>query len=97
MPSMTTIGFAATLAVPARECVVIEDAEKGILAAAAAGMPSIAIPNPHTRDNDFSKATLLLPSLHALTLEVLSGAAALLEEYLSFGIPSCLRGIWEFV
>jgi HAD superfamily hydrolase (TIGR01509 family) len=37
------------------ECVVLEDAQKGIIAAKAAGMKAIAIPNKHTKNNDFSK------------------------------------------
>jgi len=52
-------------------CVVLEDAEKGIVAAHAAGMKSIAVPTPDTRDNDFSKATLIVPSLTAVTLELI--------------------------
>jgi beta-phosphoglucomutase-like phosphatase (HAD superfamily) len=54
---------------PAR-CVVIEDTYKGVQAAVAAGMKCIAVPNDYTRRNDFSKASLVLPSLHALTVEV---------------------------
>ncbi|MGC1376298.1 MAG: HAD family phosphatase [Anaerolineales bacterium] len=45
------------------ECVVIEDAEKGILAAEHAGMKSIAVPNRHTLDNDFSAASYVVNSL----------------------------------
>jgi len=52
---------------PAR-CVALDDAEKGILAAHAAGMKSIAVPTLDTRDNDFSKATLIVPSLDAVSL-----------------------------
>ncbi len=55
---------------PAR-CVVLDDAEKGILAADAAGMKSIAVPTADTRDNDFSKATLVVSSLAEVTLELL--------------------------
>ena len=40
--------------IPPENCLVMEDAEKGILAADAAGMKSIAVPNKHTMDNDFS-------------------------------------------
>ncbi len=57
---------ATHLNVQPETCVVVEDAEKGIRAAYAAGMPSVAIPNEHTRNNDFSLATLVLPSLNAL-------------------------------
>jgi len=53
------------------ECVVLEDAEKGVLAAHAAGMKVIAVPTPHTRGNDFSKATLVVPSLADVTLPLL--------------------------
>lgn len=60
---------AKRLGVEPSECVVIEDAEKGIIAAHRAGMKSIVIPNHHTRDNDFSKATLMVNSLHEVTLE----------------------------
>jgi HAD superfamily hydrolase (TIGR01509 family) len=62
---------ASTLGVPPSQCVVLEDAQKGIAAACAAGMRSIAIPNVHTRHNDFSKATLVLSTLDALTTTVL--------------------------
>ncbi|MBI1730064.1 HAD family phosphatase [Candidatus Acetothermia bacterium] len=51
------------------ECVVLEDAEKGVLAAFNAGMKCIAIPNELTQNNDFSKATLVLSSLEELTWE----------------------------
>ena len=48
---------------PPEHCLVIEDAEKGVLAADAAGMKSIAVPNRHTFSNDFSKAALVVSSL----------------------------------
>lgn len=52
-------------------CLVIEDAEKGILAADAAGMKSIAVPNRHTMNNDFSKATLVVKSLEEVSCELI--------------------------
>jgi beta-phosphoglucomutase family hydrolase len=45
------------------ECIVIEDAEKGIRAASAAGMKSVAVPNEYTKNNDFSQATFVVASL----------------------------------
>ncbi len=66
---------AEQLGVEPCECVVIEDAEKGILAAAAAGMPSIAVPNVHTQGNDFSKASMVLKSLDELSLETITLAS----------------------
>src|ERR1700722_16531062 len=50
------------------DCIVLEDAEKGVIAAHAAGMACIAIPTRHTRDNDFSLATRVLSSLDEVTL-----------------------------
>jgi beta-phosphoglucomutase len=55
-------------AVPS-ECVVIEDAEKGVLAAYQAGMSCIAVPNAHTRHHDFSKASRICSSLNEITLQ----------------------------
>jgi HAD superfamily hydrolase (TIGR01509 family) len=56
---------------PPEKCLVIEDAEKGILAADAAGMKSIAVPNKYTMDNDFSKATVVLDSLEEINCELI--------------------------
>lgn len=53
------------------DCLVLEDAEKGVLAAKAAGMKCVAVPNTHTQSNDFSKATLVVPSLEDVTLELI--------------------------
>lgn len=56
--------FAAErMGVKPEECLVVEDAEKGILAAQRAGMLSVAIPNALTRENDFSAATYVVGSL----------------------------------
>jgi HAD superfamily hydrolase (TIGR01509 family) len=67
------IFLAAARRVGARssECVVLEDAEKGILAAHEAGMACIAVPNEHTRSHDFSKATRICASLNEITLELI--------------------------
>ncbi|MBA4386775.1 MAG: hypothetical protein C0404_02270 [Verrucomicrobia bacterium] len=52
-------------------CVVLEDAEKGVIAAVAAGMKCIAVPNEHTRPHDFSKATRVAGSLREVSLEMI--------------------------
>jgi HAD superfamily hydrolase (TIGR01509 family) len=62
---------ARAMKAPPEQCLVVEDAEKGILAADAAGMKSIAVPNEHTRSNDFSKATLVLNSLSEIDCELI--------------------------
>lgn len=66
---------ARRLEVTAAECVVIEDAEKGIRAARAAGMKCIAIPSCRTAGNDFSAADIVLPSLDQVTLELIDALA----------------------
>src|SRR5438034_3098494 len=62
---------AEQMGVDASECVVLEDAEKGVLAAHAAGMKVIAVPTRETRGNDFSKATRVVSSLAEVTLPLL--------------------------
>ena len=58
---------AQLLGVVPAECLVLEDAEKGIVAAHRAGMRSVAIPNDYTRHHDFSKATRISDSLSEIT------------------------------
>jgi HAD superfamily hydrolase (TIGR01509 family) len=53
------------------ECVVLEDAEKGVIAAHRAGMLCIAIPNEHTRGHDFTKAARICGSLREITIELI--------------------------
>jgi HAD superfamily hydrolase (TIGR01509 family) len=48
------------------DCIVIEDAEKGILAAQSAGMKSIAVPNKHTIRNNFKNATYIIKDLSGI-------------------------------
>ncbi len=62
---------AGQLGVEPKECVVLEDSEKGVRAARAAGMASIAVPNVHTRDHDFSEASIVVDSLNDVTLELI--------------------------
>ena len=59
------------LGVEPEQCLVVEDAEKGILAAHFAGMLSIAVPSDYTRHHDFSKATKVCASLKEITPELL--------------------------
>jgi HAD superfamily hydrolase (TIGR01509 family) len=61
------LAAAARLGVDPGACLVVEDAQKGVRAAVAAGMACVAVPNEHTRDNDFSGAVAVLDSLHELT------------------------------
>lgn len=49
------------------QCVVIEDTYRGVQAAVAAGIQCIAVPNEYTSRNDFSGASVVLPSLRELT------------------------------
>jgi HAD superfamily hydrolase (TIGR01509 family) len=65
------ISVAQTLGEEPESCLVFEDSEKGIVAAQSAGMKCIAIPNIHTFDHDFSKATIVLPSLDSVSREMI--------------------------
>jgi HAD superfamily hydrolase (TIGR01509 family) len=54
---------ARRFAVAPAEMMVLEDSRNGCLAAAAAGAFTVAVPGPHSQDQDFSPATLVLDSL----------------------------------
>ncbi|HKY07994.1 MAG TPA: HAD family phosphatase [Candidatus Binatia bacterium] len=64
------------LGVPPSACLVLEDAEKGVIAAHAAGMRCIAVPNEYTRHHDFSKATRICASLKEITPELWEALAS---------------------
>ena len=65
------LAVAGAVGIPPKECLVVEDSQKGVFAAIAAGMPCIAVPNAQTKGNDFTKAAKVLCSLEELTLEVI--------------------------
>jgi beta-phosphoglucomutase family hydrolase len=54
---------ARRLGVAPEACVVVEDSERGVRAARAAGMRCVAIPCGETRHHDFGEATLVLARL----------------------------------
>lgn len=63
---------ARKLCVKPYECLVFEDSINGIKAAKAAGMITIAVPEPHTiHDNRFSIADMVIPSLSDYNDEML--------------------------
>jgi HAD superfamily hydrolase (TIGR01509 family) len=49
--------------VPAAEMMVLEDSQNGCLAAASAGAFTVAVPGQHSREHDFSMASLVVESL----------------------------------
>ena len=57
---------ARRLGVAPDACLVVEDSERGVRAARAAGMRCVAVPCGETRHHDFSAATLVLPALPGL-------------------------------
>ncbi len=65
------IRTAEMLGEPASSCIVIEDAQKGVEAAYAAGMKCIAVPNTYTADDDFSRATIVVASLEDVTVDLI--------------------------
>jgi HAD superfamily hydrolase (TIGR01509 family) len=72
---------ARALTVKPEECLVVEDAEKGVVAAYLAGMRCIAVPNDYTRHHDFSKASKICLSLNEITMEVLQSLEAVPIRY----------------
>ena len=62
---------AENLGVAPSQCLVLEDAEKGVIAAHSAGMRCIAVSSGLTRHHDFSKATLVCASLAEVSLELI--------------------------
>jgi len=66
---------ARRLNVPARECVVVEDAPAGILAARAAGMASVALVSTGRSEEEFRRVhpDLVVRSLRELSAERLKG------------------------
>ena len=60
----TFITSAKLLGVPPQQCLVFEDSPAGVLAAKAARMKCVAVPEPEVRDNPFIKtADVILDSL----------------------------------
>jgi HAD superfamily hydrolase (TIGR01509 family) len=63
----------ARLGVPAARCLVIEDSERGLRAAKAAGLACWVIPSGLTAGGDFGAADALLPDLGAAVGRLLDG------------------------
>jgi HAD superfamily hydrolase (TIGR01509 family) len=61
---------AARLRLAPQRCVAIEDAYKGVVAAADAGCVCIAFPHDYTADNDCSRARVVINSLDDATVEL---------------------------
>jgi HAD superfamily hydrolase (TIGR01509 family) len=62
---------ARDLAVDPSQCLVLEDAEKGVIAAHRAGMRCVAVPNDFTMHHDFSMATRVCSSLREVDFDFL--------------------------
>jgi HAD superfamily hydrolase (TIGR01509 family) len=65
------LAAAAAIGVPPPACVAVEDTPRGLRAAQAAGMRTLAVPSDLTADQDFTGATRRLASLDALTPDLL--------------------------
>jgi HAD superfamily hydrolase (TIGR01509 family) len=71
----------AALGVAPSRCLVVEDAERGVRAAHAAGIPCLAVPNAWTQDHDFALAISRVASLDDLT-------SARVEEWVDTEVAS---------
>lgn len=63
------LNVASELVLPPSKCVVLEDAEKGLRAAVAAGMKCVVVPNRFTQGSDFSRASAVVASLDDITIK----------------------------
>lgn len=61
---------AERMGIEASECVAIDDAPKGVIAAKRAGMKAIAVPTKYTQFGDFDQADIVLPGLDEVTVEL---------------------------
>ncbi|MEP7204809.1 MAG: HAD family phosphatase [Candidatus Saccharibacteria bacterium] len=61
------LSAANKIGVEPSECIVIEDAEVGLLSAKAAGMKVVAVPNVYTKRMNFSGADLVVDSLEDIS------------------------------
>jgi len=66
------LAAATALGLAPGECAVVEDTERGLRAALAAGTRAIALPSDLTFDNDFTGAACRLAHLDELTAELLA-------------------------
>lgn len=58
-----------------QECVVIEDSERGLVAAVAAGLECLIVPSEWSKDGDFRQANKVLESIRDVPQEVLRRAS----------------------
>ena len=56
----------------AEDCLAVEDSERGLVSASAAGIRCLVVPNDLTRDQDFSKASRILRGADQVSGEVFS-------------------------
>lgn len=70
------LAAAAALGLPPEQCVVIEDAERGVVAAHRAGARCVAVPNEFTRILDFSLADRVVGSLDDVTVALVEQLTA---------------------
>jgi len=61
------------------ECIVVEDSERGLAAAAAAGLTCLVVLSDWSRDGDFSSAAKVLESIRDVPGEVLTWARSPLQ------------------
>lgn len=68
------LNAAAALGIPPQQCVALEDSVTGVIAAKAARMRCIAVPDTkHSQDNRYAIADRVLTSLHLLTIQDITG------------------------
>ena len=69
-PDPYLLGIARSGSLP-KECVAVEDTERGLVAANSAGIDCIVVPSDLTRGNEFKDAKLVLDNLGKITADLL--------------------------
>lgn len=64
------LAAAERLGLDPADCLAVEDSERGLRSACAAGMPCVVVPNDFTRDGDFREARAVLSTLTELLARV---------------------------
>ncbi len=64
------------LGIAAKNCIAIEDSSAGLIAADEAGIKTIITSNSYTKNQDFSKAQLVMPNFNKINTQLLTQITA---------------------
>ena len=71
VPATAPASLTPANALPARDCLVVEDSAHGLAASLAAGIPTVITLSDYTHDEDFEGARMVLHETENLSLDKL--------------------------